>query len=130
MFLAQDDIQIQPHGTKGFVCCGSDALDSGIEPGSEPAVLDDSPSQGDTQIQALDSNEVCLGSVKHDWEAKPGVVSVVLDVSPSQDDAQFQPFGATRSPYPTPLKLTDEMETPGTIYPASLENLKRKNARI
>ncbi|XXG65804.1 hypothetical protein AAC387_Pa05g3419 [Persea americana] len=35
------------------------------------------------------------------------------------------------SPYPTPLKLTDEMETPGTIYPAKLENFAGgKNARI
>jgi len=54
MFPAQDDTQIQPHCTKGFVCFGSDALDSAIESGSEPAALDDSPSQGDTQIQALD----------------------------------------------------------------------------
>ncbi|KAF8412739.1 hypothetical protein HHK36_000708 [Tetracentron sinense] len=35
------------------------------------------------------------------------------------------------SPYPTPLKLTDEMQTPGTVYPANLENLTNgKNVRI
>ncbi|KAK2377680.1 protein JASON [Trifolium repens] len=28
-----------------------------------------------------------------------------------------------RSPYPTPLKLFDDMQTPGTVYPASLEDL-------
>lgn len=26
-----------------------------------------------------------------------------------------------QSPYPTPLKLSDEMQTPGTVYPATLE---------
>ncbi|KAK2431507.1 hypothetical protein P8452_44667 [Trifolium repens] len=28
-----------------------------------------------------------------------------------------------RSPYPTPLKLFDDMQTPGTVYPGSLEDL-------
>jgi len=130
VFPAQDDTQIQPHGTKGSFYSGSFALDSGIESRPESAVLDVSPTQDDTQIQALVSNGACLGSVNHDRETKPGAVAVVLDVSPSQDDTQVQPFGAKHSPYPTPLKLTDEMETPGTIHPASLENLRRKNARI
>ncbi|KAJ9685987.1 hypothetical protein PVL29_015059 [Vitis rotundifolia] len=35
------------------------------------------------------------------------------------------------SPYPTPLKLNDEFQTPGTVFPASLGNLENgKNARI
>ncbi|OVA12386.1 hypothetical protein BVC80_1795g29 [Macleaya cordata] len=35
------------------------------------------------------------------------------------------------SPYPTPLKLTDEMQTPGTVYATNLENLSNaKNPRI
>ncbi|CAH9130518.1 unnamed protein product [Cuscuta epithymum] len=35
------------------------------------------------------------------------------------------------SPYPTPLKLTDEMQTPGTIFSTYVENLpKGKNPRI
>lgn len=35
------------------------------------------------------------------------------------------------SPYPTPLKLNDELQTPGTVFPASLGNLENgKNARI
>ncbi|KAJ0980414.1 hypothetical protein J5N97_008669 [Dioscorea zingiberensis] len=35
------------------------------------------------------------------------------------------------SPYPTPLKLNDEMQTPGTVYPANVENFGTgKNVRI
>ncbi|KAI8007372.1 Protein JASON [Camellia lanceoleosa] len=35
------------------------------------------------------------------------------------------------SPYPTPLKLTDEMQTPGTVFPGYLENMANtKNPRI
>ncbi|KAL6983226.1 hypothetical protein U1Q18_016617 [Sarracenia purpurea var. burkii] len=35
------------------------------------------------------------------------------------------------SPYPTPLKLTDEMQTPGTLFPAYLESMTNtKNPRI
>ncbi|XP_059664899.1 protein JASON-like [Cornus florida] len=35
------------------------------------------------------------------------------------------------SPYPTPLKLTNEMQTPGTVFPAYLENMaNRKNPHI
>lgn len=30
---------------------------------------------------------------------------------------------SNRSPYPTPLKLSDELQTPGTVYPASLDGL-------
>ncbi|PIN20348.1 hypothetical protein CDL12_06939 [Handroanthus impetiginosus] len=35
------------------------------------------------------------------------------------------------SPYPTPLKLTDEMQTPGTVFPAYLNNMAgEKTIRI
>ncbi|CAA2934183.1 Hypothetical predicted protein [Olea europaea subsp. europaea] len=35
------------------------------------------------------------------------------------------------SPYPTPLKLTDEMQTPGTVFPGYLDNMvDGKTARI
>ncbi|XP_060209668.1 protein JASON-like isoform X1 [Lycium barbarum] len=35
------------------------------------------------------------------------------------------------SPYPTPLKLTDEMQTPGTVFPAYLDHMGiAKTARI
>lgn len=33
-------------------------------------------------------------------------------------------------PYPTPLKLSDEMQTPGTVFPTNLENLPYGKTRI
>ncbi|XP_042477221.1 protein JASON isoform X2 [Macadamia integrifolia] len=48
-----------------------------------------------------------------------------------QSDVPGSHNGSNRSPYPTPLRLTDEMQTPGTIFPVSLENYSNgKNARI
>lgn len=34
------------------------------------------------------------------------------------------------SPNPTPLKLSDDMQTPGTLFPANLKSLANGNARI
>ncbi|KAL5571334.1 hypothetical protein UlMin_020931 [Ulmus minor] len=34
------------------------------------------------------------------------------------------------SPYPTPLKLSDEMQTPGTVFPANLDNCPNGKPRI
>ncbi|XP_022759900.1 protein JASON isoform X2 [Durio zibethinus] len=34
------------------------------------------------------------------------------------------------SPYPTPLKLSDEMQTPGTVFPSNLETLGNGKTRI
>ncbi|XP_042490409.1 protein JASON-like [Macadamia integrifolia] len=42
-----------------------------------------------------------------------------------QSDVTGSHNGSNRSPYPTPLRITDEMQTPGTIYLANV-----KNARI
>ncbi|XP_030519372.1 protein JASON isoform X2 [Rhodamnia argentea] len=33
-------------------------------------------------------------------------------------------------PHPTPMKLTEEMQTPGTVFPAYMETLLPQNARI
>uniref|UniRef100_A0A5B7BDI4 Protein JASON n=1 Tax=Davidia involucrata TaxID=16924 RepID=A0A5B7BDI4_DAVIN len=53
----------------------------------------------------------------------------------SQNSKQYESAGnysvSKPSPYPTPLKLTDEMQTPGTVFPAYLENMTNgKNPRI
>lgn len=127
---SQDDSQIQPHGTDDSVCFGIIKLDTETESEVDSAVLDISSSQEGNQIQVPGTMDVCLGSVKHDPKVEPGMASALLDISPSQNDTQIQPLGSKHSPYPTPLKLTDEMETPGTIYPASFENLRRKNVRV
>ncbi|KAL4200834.1 hypothetical protein AMTRI_Chr02g213090 [Amborella trichopoda] len=48
-----------------------------------------------------------------------------------EDHKQSQPQIANYSPYPTPLKLSDEMQTPGTVFPNSHNNLLiSKNVRI
>lgn len=40
-------------------------------------------------------------------------------------------YASKNSPYPTPLKLSDEMQTPGTVFPTYLDNIgNRKIARI
>ncbi|KAG0476749.1 hypothetical protein HPP92_013590 [Vanilla planifolia] len=52
--------------------------------------------------------------------------SAVLDVSP-QDENLMQ--NGLQSPYPTPLCLIQGMQTPGTVYPSRLENLRNGNVR-
>ncbi|KAJ4981130.1 hypothetical protein NE237_031967 [Protea cynaroides] len=53
------------------------------------------------------------------------------DKSLKQSDGPCSHKGSNYSPKPTPLRVTDEMQTPGTIYPVSLENhANGKNARI
>ncbi|CAN4084553.1 unnamed protein product [Withania somnifera] len=40
-------------------------------------------------------------------------------------------YASKNSPYPTPLKLSDEMQTPGTVFPTHLDNIGNgKTARI
>ncbi|KAF7815693.1 protein JASON-like [Senna tora] len=39
-------------------------------------------------------------------------------------------YAYKQSPYPTPLKLSDEMQTPGTVYPATLEDLQIGKPRV
>ncbi|XP_020587721.1 protein JASON-like isoform X2 [Phalaenopsis equestris] len=47
-----------------------------------------------------------------------------LDISPQTEDG-IQPHGS-ESPYPTPLNLLDEMQTPGTIYPPKWEKFNHR----
>ncbi|XP_073001795.1 protein JASON-like isoform X2 [Typha latifolia] len=59
------------------------------------------------------------------------VQPVNFDMSPSQNDTRIRALNSNDSPYPTPLVLTDEMQTPGTIYPVHLENPRsEKRAKI
>lgn len=39
-------------------------------------------------------------------------------------------IASMNSPYPTPLKLLDDMQTPGTVFPGSMENVTNGKARI
>lgn len=59
------------------------------------------------------------------------VESVMLDISPSKAASKIAVLGSNDSPYPTPLNLTDEMQTPGTVHPTNQGNIRtRKNGRI
>lgn len=71
-----------------------------------------------------DDNLVSLSSSTSKMES----YNCDLPDSLSKDVKKAQP---KHSPYPTPLKLMDEMQSPGTVYPAKLENFAGgKNARI
>ncbi|XP_019705593.1 protein JASON isoform X2 [Elaeis guineensis] len=68
--------------------------------------------------------------VKHEAGVKSGK-GAVTDMSPSRKESQFSPFASKCSPFPTPLKLTDEMQTPATVYPSNLEKFRtEKSTRI
>ncbi|CAJ1971309.1 unnamed protein product [Sphenostylis stenocarpa] len=60
---------------------------------------------------------VSYGSTSDDWHMKE-------NKSPNNQSAYKQ------SPYPTPLKLFDEMQTPGTVYPTPLEELRSGKAHV
>ncbi|XXG74534.1 hypothetical protein AAC387_Pa07g3232 [Persea americana] len=54
-----------------------------------------------------------------------------LHDSLSKDVGEGQLFGPKHSPYPTLVKLTDEMQSPGSVHPTKLENFAGgRNARI
>lgn len=58
--------------------------------------------------------------------------SFTKDASHSIKDSELLGNQSTvkPSPYPTPLKLSDEMQTPGTVFPANMENLPYGKPRI
>ncbi|XP_071722399.1 protein JASON-like [Rutidosis leptorrhynchoides] len=58
--------------------------------------------------------------------------SFTKDASHSIKDSELLGNQSTvkPSPYPTPLKLSDEMQTPGTVFPGNMENLPYGKPRI
>ncbi|KAJ1387998.1 protein JASON-like [Sesbania bispinosa] len=64
-----------------------------------------------------DTDLASYGNSSDDWHLK-------TMKSPNNQSA-YKP-----SPYPTPLKLFDEMQTPGTVYPASFEKLRNGKPRV
>ncbi|KAG9439478.1 hypothetical protein H6P81_019643 [Aristolochia fimbriata] len=51
--------------------------------------------------------------------------------TPGTDDGKHEQVGPRYSPYPTPLRLTDDMQTPGTVYPVKTVNSAMgKNPRV
>lgn len=71
-----------------------------------------------------------LEGVQHDSGVKSGK-GAVTNMSPSRKESQISPFASKCSPFPTPLKLTDEMQTPATVYPSKQEKFRtEKSTRI
>ncbi|RWW20483.1 hypothetical protein GW17_00015411 [Ensete ventricosum] len=67
---------------------------------------------------------------KHVSQVDPAPDLVNLDISP-RGDSKPQTLDSSDSPYPTPLNLTNEMQTPGTVYPVNLDSLRTgKHTRI
>ncbi|XP_078437433.1 uncharacterized protein LOC144708016 isoform X3 [Wolffia australiana] len=72
-------------------------------------------------LSALDSSCKQLQWDHHTVEVPEDLPDIDLPIrtaSPTKTREQSSVF----SPAPTPLKFTEEMETPGTVYPAKLEN--------
>ncbi|KAJ8532624.1 hypothetical protein K7X08_012547 [Anisodus acutangulus] len=78
-------------------------------------------------------NKVVRFDCESDMSAVPSKsTSSILD-SENSKQAEFSGnyYALKNSPYPTPLKLSDEMQTPGTVFPTYLDNVANgKTARI
>ncbi|XP_008777000.1 protein JASON-like [Phoenix dactylifera] len=61
--------------------------------------------------------------IKHVSTVESVVESAILDISPSKGD-KVPVLGFKDSTHSTPLTLTEEMQTPGTVYPTNQENLR------
>lgn len=60
---------------------------------------------------------------------EPEVESINQNISPTKDESPQQ-FTSKKSPYPTPLTISEEMETPLTVYPSTQGKTRRKNTKI
>ncbi|KAF6157894.1 hypothetical protein GIB67_015210 [Kingdonia uniflora] len=94
--------------SSGFESPAADSVDSGTCSTVTPAVA-----------EAVTTQQCKNKSVRFD--CKPDVTYFSLEKSCSSGSDDVSKY----SPYPTPLKLTDEMQTPGTVYPVNLENSTR-----
>ncbi|RWW45495.1 hypothetical protein BHE74_00048662 [Ensete ventricosum] len=69
------------------------------------------------------SKSVDLGVVQNESAVEPKLDVHTPDIS-HQHESQIRNCASKCSPFPTPLKVTNEMETPATVYPANLENAR------
>ncbi|CAD5179845.1 unnamed protein product [Musa acuminata subsp. malaccensis] len=70
-------------------------------------------------------------SVQNEYTVEPKLDGHTADILPSQHEPCNQPFASKNLPFPTPVEVTDEMETSATVYPTNLGNTKyEKNTRI
>ncbi|KAJ8484333.1 hypothetical protein OPV22_016818 [Ensete ventricosum] len=72
-----------------------------------------------------------LESVHNEYTVEPKLDGHTTDVLLSQHEPCNQPFASKNLPFPTPVEVTDEMETSATVYLTTLEDTKNeKNTRI
>ncbi|CAN6455517.1 unnamed protein product [Victoria cruziana] len=95
------------------------------------------------KVSKNNADTLLLNSFRHPTEAVHGKKFVHFECTTKQSADQLEKMfdaaviedkenqhGTKMSPYPTPLKLTDEMQTPGTIYTHPQNCINHKNPRI
>lgn len=95
-------------------------------------LLDDqqSPQHNDSLLPLVNSRSSVLLESMHESSTEL-VETHTPDTSPSKHESHLQLFSSKVSPFATPFRVTDEMETPATIYPSNLEHIRTgKGPRI
>ncbi|CAD5187359.1 unnamed protein product, partial [Musa acuminata subsp. malaccensis] len=118
-------------------------MDDNLDEQSDPRAhsvekLDDSFGLSENEFEGsiLEEQETVRKVLQFDVNKRlsqvdPAPDLVNLDISPSRGDSKPQRVDSSDSPYPTPLNLTNEMQTPGTVYPVNLDSLRTgKHTRI
>ncbi|KAK1280647.1 hypothetical protein QJS04_geneDACA021249 [Acorus gramineus] len=93
------------------------------------AEVDRSHSPGN--CPAMHNTEKCVRfeytNAKNDYQSD----MIPSRISPSEADRQIRQPQLKQSPFPTPLKLTDQMQTPGTVNSTNMEGIATaRNTRI
>lgn len=103
----------------------SDSINS-IQGGDSQNVLSptDVPDNGTLSPGAFATSVKCKNkSVRFEFESDTSTFSSDSSGQYSKQSESAGNFSVSKpSPYPTPLKLTDEMQTPGTVFPSYLKN--------
>nr|XP_029121599.1 protein JASON isoform X2 [Elaeis guineensis] len=134
----EDGVHLDFHSWLPVVPCKKLQWDEQVNPISDsPAQVDNSDylehiSRGcNSDERQILAKVVQCEEIKHVSAVESIVESVMLDISPSKAATKVAVLDSNDSPYPTPLNLTDEMQTPGTVHPTNQENIRaRKNGRI
>ncbi|KAG6536734.1 hypothetical protein ZIOFF_001801 [Zingiber officinale] len=90
-----------------------------------------SPQHNDSLLPSVNSSSSVLLEGVHEYCTELVVETHTPDTSPSKHESHLQLFSSKVSPFATPFRVTDEMETPATIYPSNLEHIRTgKGPRI
>ncbi|XP_038985682.1 protein JASON [Phoenix dactylifera] len=134
----EDDVHLDFHSWLPAASCKKLQWDEQVNPISDSPTHVDNSDYLEHISRGCNSDEhqilakvVQCEEIKHVSAVESIVESAMLDISPSKADSKVAVLGSNDSPYPTPLNLTDEMQTPGTLHPTNQENIRTwKNGRI